>query len=326
MVQQAEKTEEDLKRRALSEAGITYSVCAVLPVVATLILSLVLIGLQNGREDANWYASQDWYKYLTFLLPQICFAAACVVFFRRSKVSPRQTYCGCKWYWFPIAAVMQFGLMFSLSELNGLFVELLKLAGYAPREGYLPNLSGWNLLPALLVIAVLPALFEETVFRGIISKQMHENGWGLWACVLVSGALFALFHQNPEQTIYQFICGACFTLVALKAGSVLPTMVAHFLNNALVLSLVAGFAPGAGEDVVLREVLPAGGYAALCAVAAVCLVGSVVFTALFRRKKEEDNVKIEEGKAFFLAAAVGIGVCALFWILALANGIVKGIA
>lgn len=84
---------------------------------------------------------------------------------------------------------------------------------------------------------MLPACLEELFFRGIVFHGMKK--FGNVAAVLASAGLFALYHQSPAQTIYQFICGACFALIALRSGSILPTVVSHFVNNALILILEA---------------------------------------------------------------------------------------
>lgn len=235
-------TEDDFRRRTLKEAGITFSLSAVLPLLASVLAS-VLLAVIFITVGAEGYEDRDWYLYLNYLIPQLCFAAAAIVFFKRSKFSVKQTYRGCKWYYFPLALLLQFGLWFSLSGLNGYFIELLRLMGYHMQGMSLPSLSGWNLLPAILVIALLPALCEETIMRGILTKQMRRSGWGTAVNVLVSGALFSLFHHNPEQTLYQFVCGMCYALIDLRAGSFFPTMVAHFCNNAVILTLQSVYAP-----------------------------------------------------------------------------------
>ena len=252
------------QRRALSEAGIAYSVSAVLPVFLSLIVGVIAV-LAAGEN----YAETDWYLFLSYLLPQMCFAAAAVVFFRRSKVSVRRTYCGCKWHYFVVAVLLQFGLMFSLSELNDYFIAFLERFGYVSAGVPLPSLDGWYLLPALLIIAVLPAVFEETLFRGIMVKNMSASGWGTAATVLVSGAMFSLFHGRPEQTLYQFACGMCFALVALRAGSILPSAVAHFCNNAAILALTA-----AGYETEGGWTMPLGWNIGLTVASAVCLAAA----------------------------------------------------
>ncbi len=300
-------SEEDLKRIALRDSGIVYSATAVLPLLVSALL-LIVITLAGIKD----YENADWYKYFAYLIPQACFAGIAVFFFRKNNVPVRTVYCGCKWYYFVIALVLQFGLLFSLSELNGYFVKLLTLIGYKPSQSTLPSLDGWNLLPAILVIAVLPALFEETIFRGILSKQTFASGWGLVPTVLISGAMFSLFHHNPEQTLYQFACGMCFTLIAIRSGSVLPTVCAHFVNNALILVLEA---TGNGSF----SSLPLGGYLALVITSALCLVGTLVFLIFFdKRNNRKGGVK--DGKIFLLGAGAGIIVCAVVWLATFIGG------
>ena len=282
-------------------AGVGFSAAAVLSVLVSFVVMLIVQGVAG-----KGYESKDWYLYLAFLISPVCIAGVALCAFRKGAVSPRMVYAPCKWYYFAIALLLQFGVLFSLSELNEYFVRLLELIGYKRSANFLPSLDGWNLLPAILIIAVLPAIFEETLFRGIITGGMHAGGWGTVPIVLISGALFSLFHTNPEQTIYQFVCGVCFALIALRAGSILPSIVSHFANNAVILILTSrGYA--AFTD------LPRAVYLSLVIVSAVCLVGAVLFLVLFDRKK---NVKggVKEGKKFFLMAALGIAVCAVEWL------------
>ncbi len=301
-------TEEDFKRRSLKEAGLSYSVGTIAPMLllAPILLILGLCGVKDF-EDA------DWYKYLCYLLPQLCLAGAAILFFKRSRFSVKKTYCACKWYYFPIAVLLQFGLLFSLSELNEYFIRFLELFGYDRLSSSVPSLEGWNLFPAILVIAVLPALFEETLFRGILVRQTFESGWGTAATVLISGALFSLYHHNPEQTIYQFLCGACFTLVAVRSGSVFPTVVAHFLNNAAILILES---VGYGT----AWTIPWGGYLALCLVSAACLLGTMVYLVFFDCNGNRKG-GVKYGKVFALALCSGIAFCAVQWIAMLVEGL-----
>ena len=182
-----EQKQEELRLRALREAGVTYSLSAVLPVFLSLIVLLIA-----SAVCGETYPDTQWYRYLSYLLPQLCFAAAAVVYFARTKHPLRETYRGCKWYYFAIAVVMEFGLIFSLSYLNNAFIWLLGKLGYSSRGTPLPDVGGWNLLPAIFVIALLPAVFEETIFRGILARNMHGAGWGTAATVLVSGSMFSL--------------------------------------------------------------------------------------------------------------------------------------
>ena len=175
-------------------------------------------------------------------------------------------------------------------------------------------MSGVKIIPALLFIAVLPACLEELFFRGIVFHGMKK--FGNVAAVLASAGLFALYHQSPAQTIYQFICGACFALIALRSGSILPTVVSHFVNNALILILEACGVQG----------LPLG----LVIAFGVLLASSIIFLLFFDKnidgtvpEKREEMQTAEtakpkaDAKGFVLCALTGIVLCAMNWIAAL---------
>jgi len=97
-----------------------------------------------------------------------------------------------------------------------------------------------KLVLGLIFIAALPAFIEETAFRGVILQGLR--GLGYWPAVLISAALFALFHMNPAQTVYQFLLGIALAITVLETGSLFPGMAIHFLNNAFVI-LLTFFAP-----------------------------------------------------------------------------------
>lgn len=314
--QTAQLTQEQFRLRALKEAGISYSLSAVLPVLLSFLFVIVLTVIGGEHEK------EDWYLYCSFLLPQIGFGITAALYFRRSRVSLKKTYCGCKWYYFVLAALMQFGLIFSLNGLNGYFIAFLELFGYQQQGISLPSLTGWNLLPAILVIAVLPALFEETLMRGILAKQMYESGWGIGVSVVLSGALFSLFHHNPEQTLYQFVCGMCYALIALRSGSVFPTMFAHFANNALTLVLQAVYAPVHGDNWSFPDIMPQGWFIALLVLSALCLIGTAAFFVFFDKRNAQKG-KTKHATLFFFAAAIGITVFAIEWIAYFITGFLQ---
>ena len=307
------ETEEEFRERCLSNAGITYSAAAILPVLLSFVFSFIVV-MACGSFGTSFIESKnypDWYIYCIYLLPQLAFLGAAAIYFFRTR-EPIKVVCPrCKPRYFLIALLLQFGLLFSLSDLNTFFIMFLESLGYRSSGLSMPNLSGWNLLPAILVIALVPAVMEEVLFRGILSRNMNANGWGLACTVVISGAMFSLFHGNPEQTVYQFLCGMCFTLIALRSGSILPTMCAHFLNNALILILTSC---GVGDLWQLGW-----GYLAIFVISLVCLVGTLVYLIFFDKNNSQKG-GVKAGKVFFVAAAVGIVICAAEWVYALVTG------
>ena len=116
-------------RNPLAEAGINFSIAAVLPVILSVIVVFAL-----GAAMGETYQTSKLYGYLSYLLPQVCFAVAALVFFRRTRTPVRKVYAPCKWYYYVLALALAFGLLFALGQLNTLFIGLLERIGYTPLE------------------------------------------------------------------------------------------------------------------------------------------------------------------------------------------------
>lgn len=293
-------------------SGLTYTLTAILSVVVAFTFLVVVLAMGLAKEG---YETSDWYLYCSYLLTPLTFLVVTLCIMRWTGVSVatelRRQICPARY--FLLAILLQCGLL-SLSQLNGLFLEWLGEFGYQDTPINIPSLEGFGFVGVLFAIAVLPAIFEEIIFRGLLLKGMRS--FGVVGAVLLNGALFALYHQNPAQTIYQFCCGVAFALIALRAGSILPTIVSHFLNNALIITLMKLNASDfTGTAMVV-----------LMVVSAVCLVGSLVWLTFFDRgrtaiaeERKQGNEKMEK-KYFFQYAAIGVALYALTWISVLLTG------
>ncbi len=81
----------------------------------------------------------------------------------------------------------------------------------------------------ILVSAILPAVFEELIFRGIILSGCHELGTVKSA--FVSGLFFGIMHLDPHQFIYAFLIGIIFSVFVIYSNSILASITAHFIIN-----------------------------------------------------------------------------------------------
>lgn len=298
-------------------SGLSFSVMVVAQYVLTL-LFLILARLFGVLKEG--YDRTQWYLYCSYLLPQAAFALTAYMFFTRTPVRVKSVVSRPKGKYFLVAIAMQFGLL-SLTFLNEWFIRLMQSFGFAPQSPSVPSLNGARIVLAIFVLGVIPAIFEETFFRGILLSGTKK--FGTLGAVLCNAALFSLYHQSPSQTLYQFICGACFALIALRSGSILPTVISHFLNNAVVLILTA-----CGIE---SFPLP-------CTIVfAVLFVASLSYLFFFDKDGAKGGVKkseVEGGemqtvrterthadvKGFLLCALTGIIVCALTWVSVLLSG------
>ncbi|MEO7094592.1 MAG: CPBP family intramembrane glutamic endopeptidase [Polyangiales bacterium] len=135
-------------------------------------------------------------------------------------------------------------------------------------EGHLKTLNAVvdqpPLAVALLAIAVVPAVCEEVLFRGAVQRALATRLFPL-AAVVVTAALFAGYHMSLIQLLPTFTLGILLGVLAHRADSVVPAMIAHLLNNTMAI-LVARRQPA-----VLADTLAAYPNAALvgCAIATI---------------------------------------------------------
>ncbi len=81
----------------------------------------------------------------------------------------------------------------------------------------------------LILIALIPAVVEEFIFRGLIFNGYKKRN-PLKAAIL-SAFLFGLIHMNVNQFSYAFIIGIIFALLTYVTGSIIPSTIAHFIVN-----------------------------------------------------------------------------------------------
>lgn len=89
-----------------------------------------------------------------------------------------------------------------------------------------------------LAVAILGPIFEEIVLRGILYRGLRRH-WGVTPSVVFSALVFALMHCQPTPWLlfHKFIFGAVAALGVEKTKSIVPSIVAHMLNNGILLLL-----------------------------------------------------------------------------------------
>ena len=279
-------------------AGIAYTLSAIFPLILG---AAYLILLQILKRDINEAQETNGFIVASFLISQISFLAVILIINNRyegalQKARPPKA----KYYL--IAVLLAAGLFYGLSYLNIFFVDFLEKLGLKPPEVSVPNLHDNKMFAlSILVIAVLPAIVEEILFRKILLSGLKK--YGTLGAVLISGALFSLFHQNPSQTVYQFISGALFALLAIKSGSIIPSIIIHFINNAYVLVTerwLLQFHSNIHVLVIIAAVL-----LTVCVTVYLCL------------QKSPSSERENKGGRFFIYALPGIILCAVVWVVGL---------
>ena len=87
-----------------------------------------------------------------------------------------------------------------------------------------------ELLWVILIIALIPALVEEFLFRGLILRTFERQVGSLWA-VVITGIIFGAYHLNPFSFVPLVVLGVYLGFLAMRAGSLWASVAAHFYNN-----------------------------------------------------------------------------------------------
>ena len=99
-------------------------------------------------------------------------------------------------------------------------------------KSYLAADNIWGLLFNLFMIALIPAVGEEFLFRGILQRIFSEWFRNGHIAVLFSAVLFSLAHYQFLGFIPRIILGALFGYIFLWTSNIWLPVIAHFVNNA----------------------------------------------------------------------------------------------
>lgn len=102
----------------------------------------------------------------------------------------------------------------------------------------------------LVVIAILPAIGEELVFRGALQNILIRK-FGSTQGIVLTALIFTLIHRQFYNILPMFVLALLLGYVYYLTGSLLTTIAMHLLNNALSLFLVYYF--GWTDDITTPE-------------------------------------------------------------------------
>ena len=223
----------------ISDTGIGYFLAIIAPYVV-MVLVLIFMGIASSQSGMQPDQMQNTlaYEIVSCFIAPVGF---CVLFFgfnKARKISFKAAnlkpnikvwdFVMC----FVVAIICLFGMQYFIGGIDHLLVE----GGYELSTVSLPmDNVGWLIL-AIVLMAVLPAVFEELIFRGIILNGLRSK-MGDVAAIFLSAAMFAFMHGSVQQLIYQFALGVVIAWMVVRTGSLISGMIIHFLNNAMVLIL-----------------------------------------------------------------------------------------
>jgi uncharacterized protein len=114
-----------------------------------------------------------------------------------------------------------------------------------------------DLLIALLVIAILPAIGEELVFRGLIQNELFRATKNIHVSIWVAAIVFSAIHMQFFGFVPRLLLGALFGYIYYWSGNLWLSILAHFINNGVSVLALYFYQKGAFDyDLESPEAAP----------------------------------------------------------------------
>lgn len=150
--------------------------------------------------------------------------------------------------------VEQFPALESLVRTEKLTIKLM--------EGLLVMESPWEMVASLVVMAIVPALGEELVFRGIGQQKLIEITGKPALGVALTALIFSITHFEIQRFFAILLLGGVLGLLFYWTKNLWVPIAAHFLNNGAQVVIawanqdkVSELKDNAGEDLPLAVIL-----------------------------------------------------------------------
>jgi len=140
---------------------------------------------------------------------------------------------------FSLQQVLQIYLVFQEkiplpSELQSMMQKFKDMFDEMYRQLVGAHTSG-EFIFVLVVVAFIPAITEELMFRGLIQRNL-ERALTPVSGMIITGIIFAGYHLNPFSFIPLVIIGIYLGFLAMRSRSIWVSIAAHFFNNALAVA------------------------------------------------------------------------------------------
>jgi hypothetical protein len=129
-------------------------------------------------------------------------------------------------------------------------------------EGLLVMQTPWEMVASLVVMAVVPALGEELVFRGIGQQRLVEATRKPALSIALTALIFSVTHFEIQRLFAILLLGGVLGLVFHWTKNLWVPIAAHFLNNGAQVVIaylnpgkISEMKDGAAEELPLAVIL-----------------------------------------------------------------------
>jgi membrane protease YdiL (CAAX protease family) len=232
------------EKSSASKIGILFLLIFVSVILHTIVaVALTILFSDNGmaliqNQDLTNQASVNYLKLMQlfsgvglFITPTLLYAHLTNFDFKFTRITKQNI-------------ILVFAIMMLITPFVGLLLEwnmqiplpewLLRfdLNSEAIVDAFLKMSTISDLLYTLIVIAVVPAIGEELLFRGYLQQKISKWLKTPHAAIVITAFLFSVIHLDPQGIIPRFALGVLLGYLYYWSGSLWLPILAHFANNA----------------------------------------------------------------------------------------------
>jgi len=89
-----------------------------------------------------------------------------------------------------------------------------------------------------IVIAIIPGIGEELVFRGFIQNYLHKSSSNIHVAIWASAFLFSAIHMQFYGFVPRMLLGALFGYLYYWSGNLIIPVLAHVFNNGFTVVMM----------------------------------------------------------------------------------------
>jgi hypothetical protein len=156
-------------------------------------------------------------------------------------------------------------------------------------EAFLAMNSMGDLLINLFLIALIPAIGEELLFRGVLQQLFAKWTGKIHLAIFISGFLFSAIHMQFFGFLPRFVLGLVLGYMFYWSSNLWLPILAHFTNNALAIIFTYHFVADKVQIDFLNEEIPVNISGALISFLAVALL----MYLLYKKSSIKKELKIQ---------------------------------
>jgi membrane protease YdiL (CAAX protease family) len=143
-----------------------------------------------------------------------------------------------------VCILVAFPFVFWLGELNHMiplpkWMNSMEADATKQMEAFLKADNTFDIVINVFIIAFLPAICEELCFRGALQRIMIHLARNAWLGIIATAILFSALHLQFQGFLPRMFLGVILGAIYWYSGSLWPSIVAHFVNNAVQVIAVS---------------------------------------------------------------------------------------